>query len=62
MKKKYISPSMSEVTLDSMQLLSGSVKSSNGIKYGGVDDGSHDPSSRSHKYNNWDEDDEEDEE
>lgn len=64
MKKIYVRPSMSEVKLDSTQFLCGSgVSSSNGIKYGGVDNnGTCDPASRSHKYNNWDEDDEEDEE
>lgn len=63
MKKQYIKPSMIEVTVGSMQMLSGSVKGSNGIGYGGVDhNGTVDPASRSHKYNNWDEDDEEDEE
>lgn len=60
MKKQYIIPSMSEVTLDSMQLLSGSIKSSNDdIGYGGVDDGgTKDPSSRRFGYG-WDEEDEE---
>ncbi len=54
---------MSEVVIGSTQFLCGSgVSNSNGIKYGGVDDGTRDPASRSHKYNNWDEDDEEDEE
>lgn len=53
---------MSEVVIDSTQFLCGSgVSSSKGIGYGGVDDGTRDPASRSHKYNNWD-DDEEDEE
>lgn len=55
-------PSMSEVVIDSTQFLCGSgVSSSKGIGYGGVDDGTRDPASRSHKYNNWD-DEEEDEE
>ena len=60
MKKQYIIPSMSEVTLDSMQLLSGSIKSSNDdIGYGGVDDGgTKDPSSRRFGFD-WDEEDEE---
>ena len=60
MKKQYIRPSMSEVTLDSMQLLSGSIKSSNDeIGYGGVDDGgTKDPSSRRFGFD-WDEEDEE---
>lgn len=60
MKKQYIKPSMSEVTLDSMQLLSGSIKSSNDdIGYGGVDDGgTKDPSSRRFGFD-WDEEDEE---
>ena len=60
MKKQYIIPSMSEVTLDSMQLLSGSSKSSNDdIGYGGVDDGgTKDPSSRRFGFD-WDEEDEE---
>ena len=51
---------MSEVTLDSMQLLSGSIKSSNDdIGYGGVDDGgTKDPSSRRFGFD-WDEEDEE---
>lgn len=62
MKKQYIIPSMIEVKIGSMQMLSGSVKSNIGIGYGGVDNnGTSDPASRSHKYNNWD-DDEEDEE
>ena len=60
MKKQYIKPSMSEVTLDSMQLLSGSIKSSNDdIGYGGVDDGgTKDPSSRRFGFD-WDDEDEE---
>ena len=60
MKKQYIRPSMSELTLDSMQLLSGSIKSSNDdIGYGGVDDGgTKDPSSRRFGFD-WDEEDEE---
>ena len=60
MKKQYIKPSMSEVTLDSMQLLSGSIKSDNDeIGYGGVDDGgTKDPSSRRFGFD-WDEEDEE---
>ena len=60
MKKQYIIPYMSEVTLDSMQLLSGSIKSSNDeIGYGGVDDGgTKDPSSRRYQFD-WDEEDEE---
>ena len=63
MKKIYVRPSMSEVVIGSTQFLCGSgVSSSKGIGYGGVDDGTRDPASRSHKYNNWDEDDEEDEE
>ena len=64
MKKQYNKPSMSEVILGSTQMLCGSIWSAIGIGYGGVDDGTsgRDPASRSHKYNNWDEDDEEDEE
>ena len=60
MKKQYIRPSMSEEKLDSMQLLSGSIKSSNDeIGYGGVDDGgTKDPSSRRFGFD-WDEEDEE---
>ena len=60
MKKQYIRPYMSEVTLDSMQLLSGSIKSSNDeIGYGGVDGGGTlDPSSRRYQFD-WDEEDEE---
>ena len=60
MKKQYIIPSMSVVRIGSMQMLSGSVKGSNGIGYGGVDNnGTVDPASRSHKYYDWDDDDEE---
>ena len=60
MKKQYIRPSMSEEKLDSMQLLSGSIKSSNDeIGYGGVDDGGTlDPSSRRFGIG-WDDEDEE---
>ena len=54
---------MIEVTVGSTQMLCGSIRSAIGIGYGGVDQGGTcDPASRSHKYNNWDEDDEEDEE
>ncbi len=63
MKKQYNKPSMIEVTVGSTQMLCGSIRSAIGIGYGGVDQGGTcDPASRSHKYNNWDEDDEEDEE
>lgn len=59
MKKQYISPSMYEEKLDSMQLLSGSVTSDNGIGYGGVDgDGTKDPSSRRFEFGWGDEDEE----
>lgn len=54
---------MSEVILGSTQMLCGSIFSTIGIGYGGVDNnGTSDPASRSHNYNNWDEDDEDDEE
>lgn len=63
MKKIYVRPSISEVILGSTQMLCGSIFSTIGIGYGGVDNnGTSDPASRSHNYNNWDEDDEEDEE
>ena len=59
MKKQYIKPSMYEEAQDCMQLLSGSVTSTNGIGYGGVDNGgTKDPSSRSFDYG-WEDDEEE---
>ena len=49
---------MYEEMQDCMQLLSGSVTSTNGIGYGGVDDdGTLDPSSRSFGYG-WDDEEE----
>lgn len=50
---------MYEEKLDSMQLLSDSVTSDNGIGYGGVDgDGTKDPSSRRFEFGWGDEDEE----
>ena len=48
MKKTYMVPSIDQVLMeDEVELLSGSVKGSNGIGYGGVDtEGSKDPDAR----------------
>ena len=44
MKKTYIIPSMEEVKTSGLCLLSGSgVSGDNGIGFGGIDDGGHDP-------------------
>lgn len=57
MKKKYIQPSLEVLSEDSSVLLSGSVKSDNGIGYGGVDtEGEKDPSSRRYSFDYDDED------
>ena len=44
-KKEYMTTTMDVVEIEKMTLLAGSGVSSNGIDYGGVDDGTHDPAS-----------------
>ena len=45
MKKIYMTPELEEIEIkNNMSLLAGSVTSDNGIGWGGIDDGTHEPS------------------
>lgn len=61
MKKEYVRPRVMTIMCMGEDFILGSkgVTGNNGIEYGGVDDGTHDPAAKEYKsFDLWDEEDE----